>query len=250
MKFLRRFTRLEWLLGLVVVLSGMTFAGCVSYSDAQFSEVPQRPGSVTTEPGPTAPDTNVPGIAATETGTTAASSTSTPSNGGLRADLSPEDVFTVGDLVTVTFSGVQTPPLPHEEQVKGDGNVTLPLIGSLKADGRTPGELQKDIYNLYVPKFYTVSSGFTVTVKPKERVYYVGGEVKAPGPKVYLGKTTVTKAIQTAGDFTDFANKRSVKLIRANGTTVTVNCNKAITEPELDPPVFPGDKIHVKRRIF
>lgn len=150
----------------------------------------------------------------------------------------------------VNFSGLQTPPPVHEEQIKSDGYVTLPLIGSVKADGKTPGELQRDMYSLYVPKYYPASSGFTVTVKPKERVFYVGGEVKAPGPKVYLGKTTVTKAIQAAGDFTDFANKRSVKLIRTDGTTITVNCNKAIERPELDPPVFPNDKIHVKRRIF
>jgi polysaccharide biosynthesis/export protein VpsN len=160
------------------------------------------------------------------------------------------DFFTVGDTVTVTFSGVQDPPLKHEEEVKGDGTITITLIGSVKADHKTPGDLQKEIYAAFVPKYYTANSGFNVTVQPKERVFYVGGEVKIEGPKVYLGKTTLTKAIQAAGGFTDYANKRSVKLIRADGTTSTVNWNKANDNPTLDPSIFPGDKIHVKRRIF
>ncbi|HMP81302.1 MAG TPA: polysaccharide biosynthesis/export family protein [Verrucomicrobiota bacterium] len=209
----------------MTVLPVALLSGCATYDDPKFSDTPQS--VVATTP-----------------------SAASESNGSILSIGERDDKFTVGDFVTVTFSGVGTPPQPHEEQVKSDGNVTLPLIGAVKAEGKSPGELQLDIYNRYVPKYYTVSSGFTVTVKPKERVYYVGGEVKMPGPKMYLGKTTVTKAIQTAGDFTDFANKRSVKLTRADGTKLTVNCNKAIGNPALDPPVFPGDQIHVKRRIF
>ena len=82
------------------------------------------------------------------------------------------------------------------------------------------------------------------------RFYYVGGEVKRPGAQPYLGKTTVTKAIQSAGDFTDFAKKTKVQVIRADGTTLRVNFNKAIDEPSLDPPIYPGDKLHVPRRIL
>jgi protein involved in polysaccharide export with SLBB domain len=63
----------------------------------------------------------------------------------------------------------------------------------------------------------------------------------------------VSKAIAAAGGFTDFANKRSVKLIRRDGRSQKVNYNKALAhpeQPELDPTVFPDDKIHVPRRIF
>jgi polysaccharide biosynthesis/export protein len=157
--------------------------------------------------------------------------------------------FRVGDQVMVNFSGLPLaePIAPHDERIKEDGTITLPLIGAVKAAGRTPGELQKIIQDLYVPKYYI---RMTITVKSQELVYYVGGEVRNPGRQQYIGETTVTKAIQTAGDFTDFANKKKVRLTRADGKTSTVNCIKALADPSLDPQVFPGDKITVLRRLW
>src|SRR5688500_2399370 len=55
----------------------------------------------------------------------------------------------VGDLVKVEFSGTIEPIKPHEENIKGDGTITLPLIGSVKAAGRTAGELQKELQTAY-----------------------------------------------------------------------------------------------------
>ncbi len=123
----------------------------------------------------------------------------------------------------------------------------FPYIGPVRAVGKTAGELQTEIHDLYVPKYYV---RLTVTVSSPQRVFYVGGEVKQPGRQLYIGETTVTKAIQSAGDFTDFANQKKVKLIRHNGEVITVNCVKALKDPTLDPPVYPGDQIQVPRRIF
>jgi protein involved in polysaccharide export with SLBB domain len=81
-------------------------------------------------------------------------------------------------------------------------------------------------------------------------VFYVGGEVNKPGVFQYLGETTVTKAIQSAGDFTNFANRGKVWLIRASGERIKVNCNKALENPSLDLPVYPGDQIQVVRRLL
>ena len=155
--------------------------------------------------------------------------------------------FHVGDTVIVTLSGLPTPIEPHQEPIKEDGTITMPDIGHVQAAGKTAGELQNEIYNLYVPKLYR---HLTVTVSPGERVYYVTGEVKGPGRQLYVGQMTVTKAITTAGSFTDFANRRKVWLIRANGQRIKVNCNKAIQDSSKDPPVYPNDQIQVPRRIF
>ncbi len=153
--------------------------------------------------------------------------------------------FAIGDLVRVTFSGIVDSILPHEERIKDDGTITLPLIGAIKAAGKTPGELQKVITDAYVPDYY---KRLTVTVSSDRRVYYVGGYVKIPGRQEYIGMTTVTKAIQAAGDFNDFANRKKVMLTRADGKTLTVNCIKAAIDPALDLEVFPGDKIEVPLR--
>jgi polysaccharide export outer membrane protein len=156
--------------------------------------------------------------------------------------------FHVGETVNIIFSGTPDPTEfpPHEETVKEDGNINLPLIGSVQALGKTAGELQKEIQDLYVPKYYV---RLTVTVKPGDLIYYVKGEVKQPGREIYVGETSVTKAITSAGDFTDFASHK-VTLIRANGERLKVNVDKALENPTLDAKVYPGDQVYVPRRIF
>jgi len=155
--------------------------------------------------------------------------------------------FHVGDTVTVTLTGLPDVVEPHTEPIKEDGTITMPDIGHVQAAGKTAGELQNAIHDLYVPKYYR---HLTVTVNTGDRVYYVTGEVKQPGRQLYTGEMTVTKAITTAGDFTDFANHKNVRLIRANGQVIKVNCDKALQDPAQDPVVYPNDQVQVRRRIF
>ena len=155
--------------------------------------------------------------------------------------------FHAGETVVVALTGTADQIPEHSEPIKEDGTITMPLIGKVQAAGKTAGELQDKIHDLYVPKYYV---RLTVTVKSQDRVYYVGGQVNKAGPILYVGETTVTKAIQSAGDFTDFANRSKVWLIRANGKRIKVNCNKAFENPSLDLPVYPGDQIQVPRRFL
>jgi protein involved in polysaccharide export with SLBB domain len=224
MKLFWTLSRAKWpALGLL--LAGFILGGCTSSSDEiLFSDNPAPPSVVT----------------GTDTGT-----------GTAPADTNSGDLtaarFHRGDTVTVDYSGTVTPIPESVQTITEDGSITLPYIGAVRALGKTAGELQTDIHDLYVPKYYV---RLTVTVSSPQRVFYVGGEVKQPGRQLYVGETTVTKAIQAAGDFTDFANQKKVKLIRHNGDVTTVNCVKAIQDPSLDPPVYPGDQIQVPRRIF
>lgn len=210
----------------LALLAGFLAAGCQTpESSIKFTPVP----GVETTSG-----TNAVGVAAPVAGLT----NSNPFDVNV-------DRFVVGDLVKVTFSGTIEPIQAHEERIKDDGTITLPHIGAIKADGKTPGELQKAITDAYVPDYF---KRLTVTVSSDRRVYYVGGQVRSPGRQEYLGTTTVTKAIQSAGDFTDFADRRKVLLTRADGKKFTVNCIKAAKDPALDMAVFPGDKLEVPMR--
>lgn len=150
-----------------------------------------------------------------------------------------------GDMVKVAFSGTEKEIKPHEERVKEDGTITLPLIGAVKAEGKTTGELQKEIHDRYVPEYYT---RLTVTFSTDQQLYYVQGQVRTPGRQQYIGQTTVLKAIASAGDFTDFADRERVVLTRADGSRLIVDCEKAAKDSAYDLPVFPGDKIEVKQR--
>jgi len=57
------------------------------------------------------------------------------------------------------------------------------------------------------------------------------------------------RAISVAGGFTDFAKRTKVQLTH-NGKTQIINVDKAIRDPRLDVPVYPGDTIYVPRRLF
>lgn len=153
--------------------------------------------------------------------------------------------FAKTDVIRVTFADTPVPPEPHEESIKEDGTITLPLIGAIKAEGKTPGELQKAIHAKYVPDYY---KRLTVTIFSMRRVYYVSGHVRQPNRQEYIGPTTVLKAIASAGDFTDFADRKKVNLTRADGSQHTVDCIKAAKDSTFDLPVFPGDKINVPLR--
>lgn len=154
--------------------------------------------------------------------------------------------FHVGQTVIVTFSGTPEPIPQHEEVIKENGTITLPLIGSIYAVGKTTGELQNEIYTNYVPKYYV---RVNVTVSSGERVYYVGGEVRSPGTELYRDGTTLTKAIQSAGGLTDFASHKNVWLTHG-GKRIKVNYDEALRDPSKDPAVYPDDQIEVKRSIW
>ena len=169
------------------------------------------------------------------------------------SELPPETAgnrFRIGDQVMVTFTLVNEDvnnSLPSfTGRVQDDGTITLPLIGSVTAVNKSEGELQKEIHDLYVPKFYR---NLTVTVKGETTYFYVDGEVAQRGQKEYPGHMTIVGAIAAAGGFTDFAKPTKVRLIRGNHTQI-VNVNKARTDPRYDIPVYPGDRIWVPRKIF
>jgi protein involved in polysaccharide export with SLBB domain len=157
------------------------------------------------------------------------------------------DTLRAGDLVTVIFSDLPTPTLPFEERIKDDGTITLLLNQTFQAAGKNRGDLEREIRTRYVPRYYL---NLTVTVKPQERFYYVEGEVKMPSRQPHPGDITVLKAIATAQGFTDYANKRKVRLVRAGGQTIIVDCVAVLDNSQLDLPVYPNDKIHVPRRLW
>ena len=159
------------------------------------------------------------------------------------------DPLRIGDPLTITFTSSSTvePVLPpFKEAIKEDGAITPPVVGSVVAAGRTLGDLQKDLQEKY-DKYYV---NVRVIVVADSRFYYVTGEVRKPGPEPYLGETDIIKAIAAAGDFTDFANKKKVRLTRANGQSQVINVKKILDDPQFDVPIYPGDKIYIPRRYW
>jgi polysaccharide export outer membrane protein len=155
----------------------------------------------------------------------------------------------IGDRIKIDIIGTPETIEPSEQEIKDDGMVNIPLVGRVQADGKSPGQLEKDIQDGLVPKFYAHAS---VTVSATGRFFYVGGEVNqnSSGGRIMIsGPMTLTGAIDAAGGFNPFANRKNVRLTRVNGTVIVVNCRRAVLHPEEDPPVYPGDRIFIRRRF-
>lgn len=157
------------------------------------------------------------------------------------------EILQLGEKVTMEFTDTTAAIPPITQVIREDGTLTLPFNLTVKAAGKTRGQLATDVQEMLVPKYYR---GITVIIKTEDRLFFVGGEVRRPDRIVYVGAITVLKAIQSAGDFTDFADRKNVELTRLNGQKFVVNCKKAQKDPKLDLPVYPGDTIRVPRSIW
>jgi polysaccharide export outer membrane protein len=154
-------------------------------------------------------------------------------------------VLRIGDLVRVSLLDIPQPPQPVEIRIPDDGRITLPYNITVDARNKTVSQLQEEIRNLYVPAYFV---RLTVNIKTEERFYYVGGEVRVPSRQPYTGEMTVLWAVDTAGGFTDFANRKKIELRRANGEVHSINWEKARKNSKLDLIVYPNDQIMVSRR--
>jgi polysaccharide biosynthesis/export protein VpsN len=153
----------------------------------------------------------------------------------------------VSDMVTIDWFDTTSPIAQYKERIRDDGKLILPHNITVQAAGRTVAQLQDDIRSAYVPYLYNY---LTVTVKTEERVFFVGGEVRVPNRQLFQDGITVLRAIDTAGGFTDFANRNNIELRRGNGQIIKVNWKKAMRSPKLDPVVYPNDQVIVHKRIF
>ena len=155
----------------------------------------------------------------------------------------------VGDSLTVSYSDTPQPILPADPKVNDDGKITLMHNQTFDAAGKTCSMLADEIRTRYVPRYY-VNMTVTVVHMGQTQFFYVRGEVKVPARQVYTGPSRVTQASAACGDFTEFAKKTNVELIRIDGRKQKVDCLKAVKNPALDPQVYPGDTIVVHRKIF
>ena len=158
------------------------------------------------------------------------------------------DSLEPGNQITITFSGLSSIPIPYSCRIREDGTISPPYLKEpIIAAGKTIGELERELEKEYVPAIYKT---INVTIRTADRFFYVGGEVRQPSRQIFIGRITVTQAIQSAGDFTDFGDQRAVRVIRASGKVDIIDCKAALDDPTRDLPVYPGDNIVVGRRLF
>ncbi|MCB0550397.1 MAG: polysaccharide biosynthesis/export family protein [Phaeodactylibacter sp.] len=130
--------------------------------------------------------------------------------------------------------------------VSDSGTIVLPLLGEIKVEGMTTLQLKAKLDESYKPYLRFVSTN----VKLANMRVTVLGEVSSPGVfYLYQDRNTILDAIGLAGDFTEFGNRKKVRMIRQTelgAKTVFLN----LSRPEFATTEFfyvqPHDLIYVE----
>ena len=141
--------------------------------------------------------------------------------------------------------------LSQSLQIRPDGKITLPLVGDVAAAGRTSVEL-RDAISASLHDYITNPVVTVILVEATPQVVFVTGEVNKPGPVPLVnGRITVLQALAVAGGFTDFANKKDIRVLRKSASgmqTLRFNYKDALDEEKMREPLAlqAGDTVIVK----
>ncbi|HET7694302.1 MAG TPA: polysaccharide biosynthesis/export family protein [Vicinamibacterales bacterium] len=179
----------------------------------------------------------------------ASASPSRPAPAATNYSTAPDYRLAAGDKLRIeVYKDTQ---LSQSLQVRPDGKITLPLLGDIPAAGRTSVELRDAIAGKL--EEYIAKPVVTVIVtETMPQVVYVTGEVNKPGAlPITTGQMSIIQAIAMAGGFTDFANKKDIRVLRkgAGGMqTLRFNYKEAIDDESRREPLalVAGDTVIVK----
>ncbi|MBL0039891.1 MAG: polysaccharide export protein [Xanthomonadales bacterium] len=155
--------------------------------------------------------------------------------------------YRVGPLDLLEVSVFQVPDLNRTVRINTSGQISLPLIGAIRAGGRTVSELEVEIAARLEAQ-YLQSPQVTVFVKEfSSQRLTVEGAVKQPGIYPITGKTSLLQAIALAKGFEDLADQRSVIVFRMiEGKKMAALFDiRQIRAGELEDPQLYGDDIVV-----
>ncbi len=123
------------------------------------------------------------------------------------------------------------------------GNIALPLLGNVPANGITATALAARVESILRKDSYMQDPKVSVQVQTF-RPFYVLGEVRNPGEFPYITGMTVLSAVARAGGYDYRAREGEVLLVRQEG-----DVQKQYRAVE-QTPILPGDIIKVLERRF
>lgn len=143
---------------------------------------------------------------------------------GLAAEASPASLeaagtpgYRVGRGDELNFRFFYTPELNTVATVRGDGLVSLPLIGDLQVDGLSTQALAAKVEAALAGRVKRPQVTINVQGGTGSQRVFVGGEVARPGAQPLLGPLTVLQAVMAAEGLKDTAQAREVLVLRPQG---------------------------------
>jgi polysaccharide export outer membrane protein len=147
----------------------------------------------------------------------------------------------VGDEMRIITFGEER--LTGQFRVNDRGEVAVPLLGTIHAEGLTTAELEHSIDRQLVAKKVLLNPSVSVEVLTYRPVFILG-EVSKPGQYPYQPGMTVLTAVAVAGGFTYRAQTDYASILRnTDDHTVEGRAPRGTT-------VRPGDVIDVPERYF
>ncbi|WAJ26259.1 polysaccharide biosynthesis/export family protein [Antarcticirhabdus aurantiaca] len=145
-----------------------------------------------------------------------------------------------GDRVRITVFEQES--LTNSYAVDKAGYVSVPLIGSVPARGRTTKQLESDIAQRLRDGF--LRDPDVAAEVDTYRPFFIMGEVNTGGQYTYVPGMTAQNAVAIAGGYSPRAEQESVDITRRVGGRVLTGRVLA------SDPILPGDTIYVRESFF
>jgi polysaccharide biosynthesis/export protein len=175
-----------------------------------------------------------------------------------REDLvAPDRPSFIGPLDTINVEVFNVPELTRDVVVDSGGRVTIPLVGTIDANGLTAPELARRIDGSLRGK-YVRNPQVTVTIKGSvSQVVTVDGAVDKPGAYPVTNQSTLMRTIALSGGLTEYAKQDDVVILRTVGQRRLAglyNIGQIRRGVYADPAIYPNDVVVVgdspSRRLF
>jgi polysaccharide export outer membrane protein len=145
------------------------------------------------------------------------------------------------------------PDLSGDAIVRPDGTITLPLVGDLRAAGRTPGQLRGEIAQRLATFIKDDAATVTVAITAVNSYRFtVSGNVERPGAYSANHYVTLSEAVTLAGGPNKYANAEETVIVRSDpqkGVTkrIPIDYPSVLngTRPEQDLALMTGDTVYV-----
>jgi polysaccharide export outer membrane protein len=156
-----------------------------------------------------------------------------------------QDAYVLGPGDTIDVVVYGEADLSRSVTVKPDGAVSLPLLGEVKAAGKTTKQFADELVRLYSK--YLKQPSITVTVREfrVDRIYILG-QVARPGEYQLRVTTGIMELLASAGGPTNRADLAKVVVIRGKMEAMQLNLLEAFaTNRSPDVKLLAGDVLFI-----
>jgi polysaccharide biosynthesis/export protein len=166
-------------------------------------------------------------------------------------DGSGEPRIAANDLLQITV--FDAPELSRPMRVSGEGEITMPLLGSIRVAGLSAGEVERELTDRLRQQYMHDPQVTVEVTEAQTSSIYVFGEVVRAGAFPYSGteRMTVLQAISLGQGLRSNAAKDRIFVVRMNQggvrTKIPVRVGEILAGRAIDTPLQPNDIVIVPR---